>query len=66
MSSAVLHEAPTRARVTLAPAALPVSTAADSTSVAVRHGYLVTAAVLAPLCVPAGPGQTAALDFVNL
>jgi hypothetical protein len=28
--------------------------------------YLVLAALLAPLCVPAGPGQTAALDLVNL
>ncbi len=66
MSSAVLHEAPARARATVAPLARPVAPATDSASVAVRHGYLVAAAVLAPLCVPAGPGQTAALDFVNV
>ena len=28
--------------------------------------YLATAAVLAPLCVPAGPGQSALLDIVNI
>jgi hypothetical protein len=28
--------------------------------------YLALAAVLAPLCVPAGPGQSAVLDVVNL
>jgi len=28
--------------------------------------YLVLATLLAPVCVPAGPGQTAALDFLNV
>jgi len=28
--------------------------------------YLVLSAILAPLCVPAGPGQSSALDFLNL
>ena len=30
------------------------------------RAYLVLAAVLAPLCVPAGPGQSALLDVLNL
>jgi hypothetical protein len=30
------------------------------------RGYVVLVALLAPLCVPYGPGQSALLDFVNL
>ena len=30
------------------------------------RAYLVLAAILAPLCVPSGPGQSAAIDVVNL
>ena len=56
MSTTVLHgKAPLRAHEA-APQEAPAS----------RHGYLVAIAVLAPLCMPAGPGQTAALDFVNV
>lgn len=56
MSSALLQgTAPVAARETgaLVPAAL-------------RRAYLVACALLAPLCVPAGPGQTAILDGLNL
>lgn len=55
MTTAVLHGSPDRAQES-----------AQVWAPALRHGYLVAAAVLAPLCVPAGPGQTSALDFVNL
>ncbi len=64
MSTAILHEAPVRARVAVHH--VPASVSNETAGTAVRHGYLVAAAVLAPLCVPAGPGQTAALDFVNV
>lgn len=56
MSTAVLHGS---ARAVARAGAQPTASAA-------RRGYLVAIAVLAPLCVPAGPGQSAVLDFVNL
>ena len=40
--------------------------AADARTRQRGRAYLVLAAVLAPLCVPAGPGQSALLDVVNL
>lgn len=64
MSTAIFHEAPVRARVAVHH--VPSAVSNETAGTAVRHGYLVAAAVLAPVCVPAGPGQTAALDFVNV
>ena len=47
----------------------PVSGRASQAAVGVSRGwrrYLVVAALLAPLCVPNGPGQSSMLDLVNL
>lgn len=56
MSTAILHGA----------APSPAQHAGAMVPAAVRRGYLAACAVLAPLCVPAGPGQSAALDVLNL
>jgi hypothetical protein len=55
--------------VALAPTQAPGLPRADAPVRSQARGwraYLVFAAVLAPLCVPSGPGQTAVLDIVNL
>jgi hypothetical protein len=46
----------------------PVAPARPATRQASRgwRVYLALATLLAPVCVPAGPGQTAALDFLNV
>ena len=49
-----------------APGGAELARAGSALRVRGATAYLVLAAVLAPLCVPAGPAQSAALDFVNV
>jgi len=48
------------------PACVPATAPVASAGASRRSAYLALAAILAPLCVPAGPAQSAALDVVNV
>jgi hypothetical protein len=65
MSVALRHPQADGHAVDAAPPATDEARQASSRHRGART-YLVLAAILAPLCVPSGPGQSAALDLVNV